>query len=272
MTSKRKNKKPHDVHAGTAKKIGVSRETAKALDFGALYGSEEHYKQTYALHAAYLKKCNETVNTILNSQLAALGIDAKDPSLTRKVDATTDEVWWLGYMIMRVKYTPMLHMWYMPPEKVALLKATAPFNWMFEDVVRSNRTLKEESNPPYCKECGQNFAAHNDDGSCVSNDPESHNTIHGVFDKHTPPTEAKNKHLMLRAYIRFECGSENRESICMGPYEFVQITYHELRNEKGDTIASMDGDGRWFICKDDVDPKEWWSDIVIYTVEEEKKT
>lgn len=310
--------------------------------------------------AEYLKRCRETVDKILNAQLAVLSIDIKDPSLTRKIDATTDEVWWLGHMILRVRYMPEAHIWYMRPREVAFLAARSPFRKIDEEMLRSGEELGEAD---FCGKCGQRFATHNDDGSCVVD----HNTIHGVFNKHAPPamdlkealsvvlelarfnvleeeacagspelkderdrqlcaidTVLKNFNVPVKdppsnkkpktygytvkdnrpipaaddecpvcnngtiedagdemrcrgecgsifkkedprkTYIRFECGSEDRESVCMGPYEFVQITYHELRDEKGETIASMDSDARWFLYKEDA-TKEWWSDIVIYT-------
>lgn len=63
--------------------------------------------------------------------------------------------------------------------------------------------------------------------------------------------------------IRFECGSEERFSQEFGPFEFVQLTYLELRvGPDGDTFAVYDEDrNRWVLNDDDLDT---YSDVVIY--------
>jgi hypothetical protein len=76
-------------------------------------------------------------------------------------------------------------------------------------------------------------------------------------------------------YFRLECGQEDRISREFGPYDFVQITYSNLRVElNDDTViaAYYDVAGEWKLNEEFLDilgidavlSKSWYSDIIIY--------
>ena len=80
---------------------------------------------------------------------------------------------------------------------------------------------------------------------------------------------------MARTMIRFECGVEDRCGRVWGPFDYVQLTYDELRvGPEGEFAAqyihsSPRGHGRWIMWDPGpfaADP-DWYSDVIIYTEE-----
>ena len=71
---------------------------------------------------------------------------------------------------------------------------------------------------------------------------------------------------MAQIYVRFECGREERMmEKGLGPFEFVQMTYDELRiSPNGDPFAYFGKDGDWHLV-DETISNEPWSDFVIYS-------
>ena len=69
----------------------------------------------------------------------------------------------------------------------------------------------------------------------------------------------------MNQMIRFECGQEERMSEDFGPFDYIQITYEDIRVEDqsapgGDRILAQVVDGWW------IDPNgERWSDVVFYS-------
>jgi hypothetical protein len=68
--------------------------------------------------------------------------------------------------------------------------------------------------------------------------------------------------------VRFECGQEDRWSEEYGPFEFVQLTYGELRTgPDGESFAYYEK-GEWKIIGDD--SGVWYSDVIVWTEEESR--
>lgn len=60
--------------------------------------------------------------------------------------------------------------------------------------------------------------------------------------------------------IRFECGQEDRVGEDLGPFEFLQMTYGDLRvGPTGDEVLAYFDNG-WWITTDG----QRWSDFVIW--------
>jgi hypothetical protein len=67
----------------------------------------------------------------------------------------------------------------------------------------------------------------------------------------------------MSTFVRFECGGEDRMGPDLGPFEFVQLTYCDLRVQSPEddfdrTIAAYH-DGWWVDGED-----RRWSDVVIF--------
>ncbi len=63
-------------------------------------------------------------------------------------------------------------------------------------------------------------------------------------------------------YVRFENGQEDKIGQNLGPFEWVQITYCELRADDVD-LAFQNKDGLWVLVSID-EPDQLWSDVIIY--------
>lgn len=64
------------------------------------------------------------------------------------------------------------------------------------------------------------------------------------------------------AYIRFEDCHTDRIGDELGPFEFAQITYNELKvGPDGDVLAFQDEEGYWRLVEA---PYDSWPDIIIY--------
>lgn len=68
--------------------------------------------------------------------------------------------------------------------------------------------------------------------------------------------------MLENVMVRFECGKEDRWSREYGPFDFVQLTYMELRvGPDGDPFAYYRvGEGMWVLLGEDV----MYSDVVIF--------
>ena len=68
-----------------------------------------------------------------------------------------------------------------------------------------------------------------------------------------------------KTFVRFECGSEDRESAVFGPFEYVQLTYGGLTVCRAGVV---DDDFAAFISgwwqTGDLAEAELWSDVVIW--------
>ena len=71
---------------------------------------------------------------------------------------------------------------------------------------------------------------------------------------------------MKSIYVQFVSLAEEKESEEFGPYKFVQVTYETIRDPEGEEIAFLDCDGYWV---EHGEPGQQWSDISIFTKEEE---
>jgi hypothetical protein len=79
---------------------------------------------------------------------------------------------------------------------------------------------------------------------------------------------------MIKTYIRFERGRDGVIGPTFGPFDFVQLTYDELRvGRDGEPFALFDQTkGDWFIRYYEGTAKAWgadtrkepWSDIIIW--------
>lgn len=70
-------------------------------------------------------------------------------------------------------------------------------------------------------------------------------------------------------YFRPECGREGRMGNVYGPYEFLQITYTNLRiSPDGDFAMTFETDGDWHFDAEfpatEADRSLAWSDIVLW--------
>ena len=63
-------------------------------------------------------------------------------------------------------------------------------------------------------------------------------------------------------YVRFENGQKDKIGQNLGPFEWVQITYCELRADDVD-LAFQNKDGFWVLVSID-EPDQLWSDVIIY--------
>lgn len=59
--------------------------------------------------------------------------------------------------------------------------------------------------------------------------------------------------------VQFETGQEDRQSAVHGPYEFVQLTYGDLRvGVDGEKTLATHEDGWWV-----TDDGQKWSDVIL---------
>lgn len=75
-------------------------------------------------------------------------------------------------------------------------------------------------------------------------------------DKYDAAYSAGRKSVQLN--IQFECGQENRFSELMGPYDFIQATYGDIRCSPDGDVIAYHKDGWWFTING-----ERWSDFII---------
>jgi hypothetical protein len=88
------------------------------------------------------------------------------------------------------------------------------------------------------------------------------------------------KETMSHTYIRFERHRDNLESLTLGPFEYIQLTYDTLRVDNGDDLAILEekGEGDWKILQTAFDDSpnsvpawaapfadEMYSDIIIFS-------
>lgn len=239
----------------------------------------------------YLNLCRKKVDEILLAQLQVLGITAKDHSLTRKTDERTDEVWWHDHLILRARWTPELRLWYISPKDLAKIKAADPRMLLVLDSSISARTAEQVRN--YGIDLSREATAGMPQELPGGDKPKTY----GYTVKDNRPIPAANDACPVckngtiedagaemrcrgecgsvfkkekkehQTYVRFECGCEERVGPTLGPFEFVQMTYGELRGPYGETLARLDAESRWHTAGS----SQWWSDVIIYTAAEEKK-